>query len=150
MQPLAPLSLTLANLMNFKWLVGLLPLLLGGCLGINQNSSPRDTFTVPVSYEVIFERAKAQAQRCWSADGEFPVIGAINHTDRTAFVAVTGELGGNRYGQVDIRALNDQSTEVQVMVNGINIWNVKSLAAMHEVLQFGTPTCISYMPRPQP
>lgn len=150
MQPLAPLSLTLANLMNLKWLVGLLPLLLGGCLGINQNSSPRDTFTVPVSYEVIFERAKAQAQRCWSADGEFPVIGAINHTDRAAFVAVTGELGGNRYGQVDIRALNDQSTEVQVMVNGINIWNVKSLAAMHEVLQFGTPTCISYMPRPQP
>ena len=150
MQPLAPLSLTLANLMNLKWLVGLLPLLLGGCLGINQNSSPRDTFMVPVSYEVIFERAKAQAQRCWSADGEFPVIGSINHTDRTAFVAVTGELGGNRYGQVDIRALNDQSTEVQVMVNGINIWNVKSLAAMHEVLQFGTPTCISYMPRPQP
>jgi len=136
--------------MNFKWLISLLPLVLGACIGINPNASPKDSFTVPVAYEVIFERAKAQAQRCWSADGEFPIIGAFNMSDRTAFVAVTGELGGNRYGQVDIRALDTQSTQVQVMVNGINIWNVKSLAAMHEVLQFGSPTCTSYMPRPQP
>jgi len=136
--------------MNLKWLISLLPLTLGACIGINPNSSPKDSFTVPVAYEVIYERAKTQAQRCWSAEGEFPIIGSINTSDRTAFVAVTGELGGNRYGQVDIRALGAQSTEVQVIVNGINIWNVKSLAAMHEVLQFGTPTCISYMPRPQP
>lgn len=136
--------------MIFKWMIALTTLLLGACMGINQNSSPKDNFTVPVSYEVLFERAKAQAERCWSAEGEFPVIGSINRTDRTAFVAVTGELGGNRYGQVDIRALDEQSSQVQVIVNGINIWNVKSLAAMHEVLQFGTPTCTSYMPRPQP
>lgn len=150
MQPLALMGLTLANFMTLKWMAALLPLLLGACVGINQNSSPKDTFTVPVPYEVIFERAKSQAQRCWSANGEFPVIGSLNQAERTAFVAVTGELGANRYGQVDIRALNDQSTEVQVTVSGINIWNVKSLAAMHEVLQFGTPTCTSYMPRPQP
>ena len=136
--------------MNFKWLISLLPLMLGACIGINPNSSPKDSFIVPIAYEIIFDRAKAQAQRCWSADGEFPIIGAINTLDRTAFVAVTGELGGNRYGQVDIRALSAQSTEVQVTVNGISIWNVKALAAMHEVLQFGTPTCTSYMPRPQP
>jgi hypothetical protein len=149
MQPLAPRSLNQANLMTVKWLLALAPLFLSACVGINPNSSPKDTFTVPVSYEVIFERAKAQAQRCWSADGEFPVIGSINKADRTAFVAVTGELGNSRYGQVDIRALGDHSTQVQVMVSGINIWNVKSLASMHEVLQFGSPTCTSYMPRPQ-
>ena len=150
MQPLAPKSPILANLMTFKWMAALLPLLLGACIGINQNTSPKETFTVPVPYEVIFERAKTQAQRCWSADGEFPVIGSINQAQRTAFVAVTGELGTNRYGQVEIKALNDQSTEVQVTVNGINIWDVKSIAAMREVLQFGAPTCTSYMPRPQP
>lgn len=150
MQPLAHVGLTLANFMTLKWMAALLPLLVGACVGINQNSSPKDTFTVPVPYEVIFERAKKQAQRCWSANGEFPVIGSLNQAERTAFVAVTGELGANRYGQVDIRAINDHSTEVQVTVSGINIWNVKSLAAMHEVLQFGTPTCTSYMPRPQP
>lgn len=136
--------------MNLRWLITLLPLLLGACMGINPNSSPKVSFTVPLAYEIIFERAKTQAQRCWSADGEFPVVGSINTTDRTAFVAVTGELGGSRYGQVDIRALDAQSSQVQVMVNGINIWNTQSLDAMHEVIQFGTPTCISYMPRPQP
>jgi hypothetical protein len=136
--------------MNIKWLITLLPLVLGACMGINPTSSPKDSFTVPVAYEIIFERAKAQAQRCWSAEGEFPIIGAVNTADRTAFVAVTGELGASRYGQVDIRALDAQSSQVVVTVNGINIWNVKSLAAMHEVIQFGTPTCISYMPRPQP
>jgi hypothetical protein len=135
--------------MNFKWLIMLAPLLLGACIGINPNTSPKDSFTIPVAYEVIFERAKAQAQRCWSADGEFPIIGEINSADRTAFVAVKGELGGNRYGQVDIRALDAQSSQVQVMVNGHHIWNAKSVVAMHEVLQFGTPTCMSYMPRPQ-
>lgn len=136
--------------MNFKWLITLLPLFLSACIGINPNASPKDSFTVPIAYEVIFERAKAQAQRCWSAQGEFPIIGSVNTAERTAFVAVTSELGGSRYGQVDIRALDAQSSQVQVIVNGINIWNVKSLAAMHEVIQFGTPTCISYMPRPQP
>jgi len=135
--------------MNFKWLISLLPLFLSACIGINPNASPNDSFSVPVAYEIIFERAKAQAQRCWSADGEFPIIGSINQADRTAFVAVTSELGGSRYGQVDIRALDAQSSQVQLMVNGINIWNAKSLAAMHEVIQFGTPTCTSYMPRPQ-
>jgi hypothetical protein len=150
MQSLAPWGLSEANQMNFKWLITLLPLLLSACIGINPNSSPKDSFTVPFAYEIVFERAKAQAQRCWSADGEFPIIGAVNTADRTAFVAVTSELGGSRYGQVDIRALDTQSSQVQVIVNGINIWNAKSLAAMHEVIQFGTPTCISYMPRPQP
>lgn len=133
--------------MTYRWLVLLAPVLLGACIGINPNSSPKDSFTLPVAYDVIFERARAQAKHCWSADGEFPVIGAINPADRTAFVAVTGELGGSRYGQVNIRALNAQSTQVDVMVSGINIWDVKSLAAMHEVLQFGVPTCVSYMPR---
>ncbi len=135
--------------MTFKWLFALLPLLLGACMGINPSSSPQESFTAMVSYEVAFERAKAQAQRCWSAEGEFPVIGSINASERTAFVAITGELGNSRYGQVEIRALNAQSSEVQVMVNGINIWNTKSLAAMREVIQFGVPTCISYMPKPQ-
>jgi len=136
--------------MTLKLFAILVPLMLTACMGVNPSSSPRDTFTVPVAYGIIFERAKAQAERCWSADGEFPIIGALNQSNRTAFVAVTGPFGGSRYGQVDIRALGDQSTEVQVFVNGVNIWDVKSLAAMHEVLQFGVPTCISYMPRPQP
>lgn len=135
--------------MNFKWLVFFVSVALSGCMGVNPNSSPKVTFTVPVAYEVIFDRAKLQAQQCWSAEGEFPIIGSINTADRTAFVAVTGELGKSRYGQVDIRSLSPQSTEVQAMVNGINIWDIKSLAAMREVLQFGVPTCISYMPREQ-
>jgi muconolactone delta-isomerase len=135
--------------MSLKWFAFLIPLLLSACMGVNPNSSPKDQFTVPVAFEVIYERAKAQAQRCWSADGEFPVIGSLNKSDRTAFVAVTGQFGSTRYAEVEIRALGDQSTQVQVYVNGTSIWDVKSLAAMHEVLQFGVPTCISYMPRPQ-
>lgn len=136
--------------MTIKWLVFLAPALLSACIGVNPNSSPKDSFSIPVPYEIVYDRAHAQAERCWSADGEFPVIGEINTVDRTAFVAVTGEFGHNRYGQVEIRAVNDRTSQVDVVVNGINIWDVKSLAAMHEVLQFGVPTCVSYMPRPQP
>jgi len=136
--------------MTIKWLVYLAPALLSACIGVNPNSSPKDSFSIPVPYEVVYDRARTQAERCWSADGEFPVIGEINTIERTAFVAVTGEFGRNRYGQVDIRAVSDHASQVEVVVNGINLWDVKSLAAMHEVLQFGVPTCVSYMPRPQP
>ena len=136
--------------MKRHWLALITPILLTGCLGVNPTSSPKDSFTVPVSFQEVFDRAKAQAQKCWSAGGEFPVKSSIDQANGSARVWVTGILGSTPYAQVDIRALGHRSTEVVAMVSGTNMWNRASLAALHEVMQFGVPTCSSYMPRATP
>jgi hypothetical protein len=65
-------------------------------------------------------------------------------------VAATGGLGGSRYAQVDIRALDDKNSEVTTTVAGLNIWDTPALAAMRAALQFGVSTCTDYMPSAQP
>ena len=133
--------------MKRHWLTLIGPLVLSGCLGIDPSSSPKDSFTVPVPFQEIVARAQAQAKECWSADGEFPVKSSIDQASGTARVWVTGILGSTPYAQVDIRALGERNTEVVAMVMGRNMWNRASLSALHEVMQFGVPTCSSYMPR---
>jgi len=135
---------------NFKWLAVTVPLLASGCIGINSNSSPKETFTLPRAYQEVYKLATLQAQQCWGNDGEFPIKGQLDSATRTAQVAVTGGLGGSRYGQVDIRALDDQNTEITTTVAGINIWNAAAISAMHAALQFGVSTCTNYMPSAKP
>jgi hypothetical protein len=130
-----------------KWLVCLSPLLLAGCMGLDSNSSPKETFTVPVSYEQVYLRARDQAERCWRGETGYPLGGGVNSANRTAQLYVSGDFGSGRMGQVDARALSETSSEVTVTVWGINIWDRAALAAMHEVIEFGVPTCTSYMPQ---
>ena len=136
--------------MKRQWLALIGPILLTGCLGVNPTSSPKDSFTVPVSFQEVFDRAKAQAQECWSAGGEFPVKSSIDQANGSARVWVTGILGSTPYAQVDMRSLGERNTEVVATVMGVNMWNRASLSALHEVMQFGVPTCSSYMPRAAP
>jgi hypothetical protein len=117
---------------HFKWLAVVMPVLTAGCVGISSSSSPKDTFTLPRN------------------DGEFPIKGQLDTATRTAQVAVTGGLGGSRYGQVDIRALDDQNSEITTTVAGLNIWDTPALSAMRAALQFGVSTCTDYMPSAQP
>jgi len=135
---------------HFKWLVVLVPLLASGCIGINSGSSPKETFTLPRAYQEVYRLATLQAQQCWSNDGEFPIKGQLDIATRTAQVAVTGGLGGSHYGQVDIRALDDQNSEITTAVAGINIWDAAAISAMQSALQFGVSTCTNYMPSARP
>ena len=137
-------------LTKLKWFSIFLPFLLEGCVGIDMKTSPKEVFTLPVAYQDLYQRATLQAQNCWSANNECPIKGELNTASRTAQVSITGELGRSRYGQVDIRGLDDKSSEITVVVSDINIWNIASIAAMREALQFGVSTCSSYMPIAKP
>jgi hypothetical protein len=130
-----------------KWLFSLLFVsLLAGCVGIDSKSSPKNTFTVDVSFEEVYRRANEQAERCWRTDTGYPIGGSINQATKTAQLYVTGDLGG-RVGQVDAIARSEKSSEVTITVWGIGPWGPEALWAMKEVIQFGVPTCTSYMPR---
>jgi hypothetical protein len=135
---------------NLKWFAALMPLLTVGCIGISSSGSPKETFVLPRAYQEAYKLATLQAQQCWGNDREFPIKGQLDTVTRTAQVAVTGGLGGSRYGQVDIRALDDQNTEITTTVAGINIWDAAAISAMHSALQFGVSTCTNYMPSAQP
>lgn len=132
--------------MNVKWLVCVLPLVLSACMGIDSKTSPRETFTVNVGFEEVYRRAYAQAQRCWQTETGYPIGGGINQAEKTAQLYVTGDLVG-RLGQVDAVSTSQNSSEVTVMVWGASAWGPQALQAMKEVIQFGVPTCTSYMPR---
>jgi hypothetical protein len=135
---------------HFKWLAVVMPVLTAGCVGISSSGSPKDTFTLPRAYQEAYKLATLQAQQCWGNDGEFPIKGQLDTATRTAQVAATGGLGGSRYAQVDIRALDDQNSEITTTVAGLNIWNTPALSAMRAALQFGVPSCTDYMPSAQP
>ena len=134
---------------HFKWLAVVMPVLTAGCIGIS-SSSPKETFKLPRSYQEVYKLATLQALQCWGNDGEFPIKGQLDNSTRTAQVAVTGGLGGSRYGQVDIRALDDRNSEITATVAGLNIWDTSALAAMRAALQFGVSTCTDYMPSARP
>lgn len=135
---------------QFRWLAVLVPVLATGCIGINAGSSPKETFALPRTYQEAYKIATLQAQQCWSNDGEFPIKGQLDTATRTALVAVTGGLAGSHYGQVDIRALDDQNSEITTTVAGINIWDAAAISAMKSALQFGVSTCTNYMPSARP
>ena len=132
--------------MNPRLILCLLPLFVAGCTGIDSKSSPTNTFMVDVGYEEVYRRAYDQAERCWRTDTGYPIGGGINQANKTSQLYVTGDLGG-RLGQVDAAARSDKSSEVTVTVWGVGSWGPEALQAMKEVIQFGVPTCTSYMPR---
>ena len=132
--------------MNIRWLLFLLPILIAGCTGIDSKSSPTNTFMVDISFEEVYHRARDQAERCWRTDTGYPIGGGINQASKSSQLYVTGDLGG-RLGQVDAMARTEKSSEVTITVWGVSPWGPEALQAMKEVIQFGVPTCTSYMPR---
>jgi len=129
-----------------KILVLIVVSILAGCGGITSDSAPNATFIVKVNYKDVFERAKAQAERCWRSETNYPVVAELNVAQRNAIVYVTGLMGSTRMAQLVARAVDDNATEVKVTVNGASIWNKSAVLAMKEVVEFGAPTCTSYMP----
>ena len=124
----------------------MLPFLMAGCTGIDSKSSPTNTFMVDVGFEEVYRRAFDQAERCWRTDTGYPIGGGINQANKTSQLYVTGDLGA-RLGQVDAVARAEKSSEVTITVWGVGTWGPEALQAMKEVIQFGVPTCTSYMPR---
>ncbi len=132
--------------MYSKLFLCLLALCISGCMGIDSKTSPRDIFIVNVTYEDVYQRALAQAERCWRTEAGYPLGGSINAASKTSELYVTGAIGG-RLGQVEAIGRPDNSSEVTITVWGESVWGVEALQAMKEVIQFGVPTCTSYMPR---
>ena len=131
--------------MKAKWLMWALPAILAGCGGVG-SGSPGETFRVPVPYQDVYRRAVDQADYCLRGVTGYPVTGGVAPAARTSQGGVKGAVI-SVLAQVDVRAIDDNSSEVTVKVAGFNIWNVKAVSAMKSAIQFGVPSCTDYMPQ---
>lgn len=129
-----------------KLCVFMMTSLMIGCGGITSSTAPTTTFVAQVNYKDVFERAKEQANYCWRSITDYPIVANLNETDKTVEVYVTGLLGSTRMAELSGRAINNNSTEVKIAASGVNIWNRGAVKAMREAVEFGVPTCTSYMP----
>ena len=119
---------------------------LSGCTGISPGRSPSETYTFAVPYEQAYKMAIAMSDQCLRSVTQYPVVSTINRQSRTAQVAVSGLLEKAHYSQVDIRALDDKRSEVKITMWGESIWGHEAIWAMRDSIQFGVPTCFSFMP----
>jgi len=119
---------------------------LSGCTGISPGRSPSETYTFAVPYEQAYKMAIAMSDQCLRSVTQYPVVSTINRQSRTAQVAVSGLLEKAHYSQVDIRALDDKRSEVKITMWGESIWGHEAILAMRDSIQFGVPTCFSFMP----
>lgn len=120
-----------------------------GCTGISPGKSPSETYTFAVPYEQAYKMAIAMSEQCLRTVTQYPVVSTINRQNRTAQVAVTGLMERAHYSQVDIRAIDDKNTEVKITMWGESIWGHEAILSMRDSIQFGVPTCFSYMPTQQ-
>ncbi len=130
----------------FKVFVMAAAAILAGCTGISDGRSPSETYTFNVPYEQAYKIAIAQAEQCLRSVTGYPVVSKIDPQTRTAQVAVTGLMERAHYAQVDIRAIDANKSEVKVTMWGESIWGHEAIWSVRDSIQFGVPTCFSYMP----
>lgn len=129
-----------------KLSVAFLITLLAGCGSASFNSALSTTYISKVNYKDVFERAREQANYCWRTETGYPVVTELNATNKTAIVAVTGLLGSSRMAELTAREVEGNSTEVKIAVDGVSVWNAGAIRAMKDAVEFGVPSCTSYMP----
>lgn len=124
-------------------------LALAGCAGVKPGQSPSTQFTVPIPINQAYDRALAQARYCLVTDARLPTAGGISADGGSAQVQVLADFRRTVAAQVDMKALGPQSTQVVVMMWGINVWDATAVDAMQAAIEFGVPSCTNYFPSVQ-
>ncbi len=137
---------------NFMQIFALcvLAVALVGCKGIVPGQSPSRTFEVDISVKTAFERAIAQTQYCLVTEDRFPMTAEMTPDERSAFVRVNMNLAGTLLSEVRISALSPQRSQVDVLMWGVNVWDMTAVDAMQAAIEFGVPSCVNYFPTATP
>ncbi len=118
-----------------------------GC-GIGRDSqSPSATFTASVSYQNAYRSALEQARLCLCGKDTYEVKSQLDAMGKSALVRVVAPFTANEVARVDIQAIDDTSSNIQVEMWGKSIWNESALRAMQDAILYGIASCTAYMPR---
>lgn len=125
-------------------------LVLTGCAGIKPGESPSTQFTVPLTLKETYARAMAQTEYCLVTYDKFPVAADIRPDGQSAQIQVLLDFKSSVVAQIQMLAISPQSTQVDVAMWGVNIWDNTAVQAMKAAIEFGVPSCTNYFPNAQP
>ncbi|SOE50094.1 BPTD_2524 family lipoprotein [Orrella dioscoreae] len=108
-----------------------------------------DSFEVAVDYQEAWRRADEQMRQCLRGENGHSVRGGVDDTARTAVAEVITRFSSSPLVQADIQARDGKRSAVSLAAWNVGVWNEEGLAALRESIEFGTPTCRAYMPKPK-
>ncbi len=130
-------------------LLGLVILTLAACKGINPASSPSRSFEVDLDVRTAFDRAVQQSEFCLVTKDRFPITAQIAPDGQSALVRVNMTLTDTLLSEVRIQALSAQRSRVDVLMWGVDVWDMTAVDAMKAAIEFGVPSCVNYFPTEQ-
>ena len=83
---------------------------------------------------------------CLRGESQHPVEGSVDQGSRSAQVYVHAPFTSSRLASVDIKAIDEARSQVNVAMWGVNVWDDHAVTAMRDAVTLGVPTCRSYMP----
>jgi hypothetical protein len=127
----------------------LMVLVLVACKGIDPATAPSRSFEVDLDVRTAFDRAVEQSEYCLVTDDRFPITAQIDPNAQSAFVRVNMTLSGTLLSDVRIQAITPERSRIDILMWGVDIWDMTAVDAMQAAIQFGVPACINYFPTVQ-
>jgi len=121
-------------------------LTLAGCSGIEPGKSPTTQFTVPLTLQETYNRAMAQTEYCLVTKDNLPISGSVAASGQSAQIQVMLQFVRTVVARVDMKSLSAQSTQVDVLMWGVDVWDQTAADAMRAAIEFGVPSCTNYFP----
>lgn len=115
---------------------------LAGCSGIDPGKTyPTETFVAPITYQEACRRAQNHARTCLSV---YEVSGDLFTDNRTGIVRVQipkFTYTGNESMQFKVAQESDQSTKIEIVVDGVGVFDQRQLVAARKTIETGNPAC---------
>jgi len=122
---------------------------LSGCGVGPDGGALSGSFDAPVGYQKAYQSALAQTQLCLLANGAYRIDSQLDSATRTGRLRVVGSLFGRKEAaRVELTAINDTHTRVQVDMWGRRDWDASAMRAMRDAVVYSVASCRSYMPQP--
>lgn len=141
-QPVSKRSVHLAALLSIA-------LLTGCAIGIKPGQSPSAQMTVPFDVQTVYDRALAQTRYCLVTEDNFPVKASLSSDRRSGQIEVLMSFTHSVLSKVEMQAVTNSSTRVDIQMWGENVWDQTAIDAMKAAIEFGTPSCVNYFPDPE-
>lgn len=122
---------------------------LAGCaFGIDEGDRAIDTaFQAPVGAGQALERAEAQMRQCLRGANDNAVRVQGGQGGEGGRVEIVAPRTNKVLARAEARPAGPDRADVVITMLDVGVYDAESVAALRESIEFGVPTCRSYMPR---
>lgn len=123
---------------------------LAGCaFGIDdgEGRSVNTSFQAPVDASEALKRAEAQMRQCLRSNNDNAVRVQGGQSGQGGRVEIVAPMTNKVFARADVRPSGQTRSDVVITMLNVGVYDADSAAALRESIEFGVPTCRSYMPR---